>query len=124
MNLNGSGSVFVADAIDAALEERCARLDVHPTGPMWSGPASASGAAAAIETQVAARHDVLARGLSEHRLEPERRALRISVDGLEWAIERDVSRLKFRLHRGAFATALLHELIENAFTAQTPEADD
>lgn len=115
VNLNGSGSVFVADAIDAALEERCARLDVHPTGPMWSGPASASGAAAALEAEVAVRHDVLARGLSESRLEPERRALRLRVDGLEWAITRDVVELKFRLHRGAFATAVMHEVLGNAW---------
>ena len=124
VNLDGSGSVFVADAVDAALEERCARLDVHPTGPMWSGPASASGAAAALETEVGARHDVLARGLSEARLEPERRALRLRVAALEWAIEGDVVQLKFRLQRGAFATAVLHELIDNAFAAVTPEADD
>jgi tRNA pseudouridine13 synthase len=124
VNLDGSGSVFVADTIDAALEERCARLDVHPTGPMWGGPASASGAAAAIEAEVAVRHDVLARGLSEARLEPERRALRIRVESLEWAIAGDVVELQFRLQRGAFATAVLHELIENAFAAQTPEADD
>jgi tRNA pseudouridine13 synthase len=115
VNLNGSGSVFVADTIDAALEERCARLDVHPTGPMWSGPSSASGAAAALEAEVAARHDVFARGLSESRLEPERRALRLRVDGLEWAITRDVVELKFRLHRGAFATAVLHEVIGNGW---------
>jgi tRNA pseudouridine13 synthase len=111
VNLDGSGSVFVADAIDAALEARCAQLDIHPTGPMWSGPASASGAAAALEAEVAGRHDVLARGLSESRLEPERRALRLRIDGLEWAIARDVVELKFRLHRGAFATAVLHEVI-------------
>ncbi len=37
VNLDGSGSVFVADVIDAALEERCARLDIHPTGPLWGG---------------------------------------------------------------------------------------
>jgi tRNA pseudouridine13 synthase len=115
VNLNGSGSVFVADAIDAALEERCARLDIHPTGPMWSGPASASGAAAALEAEVAVRHDVLARGLSEARLEPERRALRLRVDALEWQIARDVVELKFRLHRGAFATAVLHEVIGNGW---------
>jgi tRNA pseudouridine13 synthase len=115
VNLNGSGSVFVADTIDAALKERCARLDVHPTGPMWSGPSSASGAAAALEAEVAARHDVFARGLSESRLEPERRALRLRVDGLEWAITRDVVELKFRLHRGAFATAVLHEVIGNGW---------
>jgi tRNA pseudouridine13 synthase len=115
VNLDGSGSVFVADAIDAALQERCARLDIHPTGPLWSGPASASGAAAALEAEVAVRHDVLARGLGENRLEPERRALRLRVDGLEWAIAGDVVELKFRLHRGAFATAVLHEVVANGW---------
>lgn len=121
VNLDGSGSVFVADVVDAALEERCARLDVHPTGPMWSGPASASGAAAALEAEVGARHDVLARGLSDARLEPERRALRIRVAGLEWAIEGDAVRLTFRLHRGAFATAVLHELVDSVFELDARE---
>src|SRR5688572_19685927 len=62
VNLDGSGSVFVADAIDSTLEDRCRQLDVHPTGPMWSGPASAAGATAAIETEVGMRHDALAQG--------------------------------------------------------------
>jgi tRNA pseudouridine13 synthase len=124
VNLDGSGSVFVADGVDAALEARCAGLDIHPTGPMWSGPASASGGAAAIEAEVGARLDVLARGLSEARLEPERRALRIRVAGLEWQISGDVVQLQFRLLRGAFATAVLHELLGNAFAAQTPEGDE
>lgn len=124
VNLDGSGSVFVADVVDATLEERCARLDVHPTGPMWSGPASASGAAAALEAEVGARHDVLARGLSDARLEPERRALRIRVDGLEWTITGDAVRLTFRLHRGAFATAVLHELIGNVFGGDVPDGGE
>lgn len=124
VNLDGSGSVFVADAVDAALEDRCAQLDVHPTGPLWGGPASASGAAAAIEAEVGARLEVLARGLSEARLEPERRALRLRVAGLEWSIAGDVVQLQFRLPRGAFATAVLHELLGNAFAAQTPEGDE
>lgn len=124
VNLDGSGSVFVADAVDATLEERCMRLDVHPTGPMWGGPASASGAAAALEAEVGTRLDVFARGLSDARLEPERRALRLRVDALQWTLEREVVQLRFRLHRGAFATAVLHELIGNAFAAQTPEGDE
>jgi tRNA pseudouridine13 synthase len=124
VNLDGSGSVFVADAVDAALEDRCARLDVHPTGPMWGRQASAAGGTATIEAQVGARHEVLARGLSDAGLEPERRALRSRVDGLEWTIEREVVQLKFRLLRGAFATAVLHELIGNAFAAAAPEADE
>ena len=36
----------------------------------------------------------------------------------------DVVQLRFRLRRGAFATAVLHELIDNAFAQQTPEADE
>ena len=122
VNLDGSGSVFVADVIDAALEERCARLDIHPTGPLWGGREPAP-ALAALEAEVVARHDVLAQGLSKAGLEPERRALRIRVDRLEWTIEGEVVQLRFRLFRGAFATAVLHELIENAFAQQAPEAE-
>jgi tRNA pseudouridine13 synthase len=124
VNLDGSGSVFVADSIDSALDERCKQLDIHPTGPMWSGPASAAGAAAAIEADVGVRHDALAQGLGRAGLEPERRALRIRVDRLEWTLDADVVQLRFRLFRGAFATAVLHELIEDAFAQQAPEADE
>jgi tRNA pseudouridine13 synthase len=121
VNLDGSGSVFVADAIDAALEERCAQLDIHPTGPMWGKP---DAAIAALEAEVAARHEVLARGLSSAGLEQERRALRIRVDRLEWTIAGEDVQLRFRLFRGAFATAVLHELIENAFDQDAPEGDE
>jgi tRNA pseudouridine13 synthase len=123
VNLDGSGSVFVADILDAVLEERCRQLDIHPTGPMWGGLSSATGAAAALEQSVAARHAELAGGLGKVEVEPERRALRVRVDRLEWTIAADVVQLQFRLYRGAFATAVLHELLENAFTQQTPEAD-
>jgi tRNA pseudouridine13 synthase len=123
VNLDGSGSVFVAEVIDAALDERCARLDIHPTGPLWGGRESAP-ALAAFEAEVGERYDVLAQGLSKAGLEPERRALRIRVDRLEWTIAGEVVQLRFRLLRGAFATTVLHELIENAFTQQAPEADE
>ncbi|HKU15796.1 MAG TPA: tRNA pseudouridine(13) synthase TruD [Steroidobacteraceae bacterium] len=124
VNLDGTGSVFVADSVDATLEERCARLDVHPSGPMWGGPTSAAGAAAALEADVAARYDVLAHGLSVARLEPERRALRMRVDCLEWTIEADVVSLRFRLRRGAFATAVVHELIDNAWGQGSDGSDE
>jgi tRNA pseudouridine13 synthase len=120
VNLDGSGSVFLADVIDAALEERCARLDVHPTGPMWGGREST----AALEAEVASRHEILAQGLSKAGLEAERRALRLRVDRLEWTIEADIVQLRFRLFRGAFATAVLHELIDDAFAREAPESDE
>ena len=123
VNLDGSGSVFGAEVIDSALEERCARLDIHPTGPMWGGRA-ASRPAPALETEVVATYHVFAQGLSKAGLEYERRALRIRVDGLEWTIDGEVVQLRFRLRRGAFATAVLHELIDNAFAQETPEGDE
>jgi tRNA pseudouridine13 synthase len=123
VNLDGSGSVFVADVIDAALAERCARLDIHPTGPMWGGRGSAP-AGPALEAEVVAQHDVFAQGLGKAGLEAERRALRIRVERLEWTIEGEVVQVRFRLFRGAFATAVLHELIDNAFAQQAPEGEE
>jgi tRNA pseudouridine13 synthase len=123
VNLDGSGSVFVAGVIDAALAERCAQLDIHPTGPMWGGREAAR-PVPALDAEVVARHDVLAQGLNEAGLEPERRALRIRVDRLAWTIEGEVVQLRFRLFRGAFATAVLHELLENAFAQDAPEGEE
>ena len=122
VNLDGSGSVFVAEAVDAALEARCAGLDIHPTGPLWGRESDRP--VPALEAEVGAHHDVLARGLSKAGLEAERRALRIRVDRLAWTIEGEVVQLRFRLFRGAFATAVLHELLENAFAQDTPEAEE
>ncbi|WP_206606627.1 tRNA pseudouridine(13) synthase TruD [Steroidobacter cummioxidans] len=124
VNLNGSGSFFLAETIDDTLRDRCQQLDVHPTGPMWHGDALLSkGATATLETEAAQRYAVLAAGLSKARLEPERRPLRVPVRELKWRIEGADVHLQFRLQRGSFATAVLHELISNAFQAETPEAD-
>lgn len=124
VNLNGSGSIFQPELIDDTLRERCRQLDVHPTGPMWHGDSLLStGAIAALEAEVARRHAVLASGLSKAGLEPERRPLRVPVRELSWRIDGGDVHLQFRLQRGSFATAVLHELIDNAFQADTPEAD-
>lgn len=124
VNLNGSGSIFVPEAVDDTLRDRCQQLDVHPTGPMWHGDQLATtGAIAALETRIGQQYAVLATGLSKAKLEPERRALRVPVRELVWRIEDADVHLQFRLQRGSFATAVLHELIDNAFQAETPEAD-
>ncbi|HEY0683633.1 MAG TPA: tRNA pseudouridine(13) synthase TruD [Steroidobacter sp.] len=124
VNLNGSGSIFQPEAIDDTLRERCEQLDVHPTGPMWHGDSLLSkGAVAELETQIGRRYAVLADGLAKANMEPERRPLRVPVRELQWRIDGADLHLQFRLQRGSFATAVLHELIGNAFQAETPEAD-
>lgn len=124
VNLNGSGSFFPVHSVDDTLRERCGQLDVHPTGPMWHGDSLIStGAIAELEAGVAQRYQALASGLAKAGLEPERRPLRVPVRELSWRIEGSDVHLQFRLQRGSFATAVLHELISNAFLADTPEAD-
>jgi tRNA pseudouridine13 synthase len=114
----------VPDAIDDTLRGRCEQLDVHPTGPLWHGDSlQTTGAIADLELQIAQRHAVLAGGLAKAKLEPERRPLRVPARELIWLIDGADVHLQFRLQRGSFATAVLHELISNAFLAETPEAD-
>lgn len=124
-NLDGSGSIFGVDAVDATLRERCERLDIHPTGPMWgAGSPGSTGTVAQLEQQIADRFPSLAAGLSAAGLQAERRALRVRVQSLQWGFEGADMRLAFRLPRGAFATAVLHELTEGVFESGAPEGDE
>ncbi|MGH8178046.1 MAG: tRNA pseudouridine(13) synthase TruD [Steroidobacter sp.] len=124
-NLNGSGSIFAVETVDDVLNERCQRLDIHPTGPMVGGePSIAAGEVATLEREIANRHAVLSDGLGRAGLESERRALRIAVDDLQWDVSANDVRLRFRLTRGAFATAVLHEVIDGVFATDVPDSGE
>lgn len=111
-NLDGSNSIFDVPELDATLMERCERLDIHPTAPLWGGgELRTRGAVAQQEQAVAAVHGVLARGLESAGLEQERRATRMAVHALTWQWQDRDLVLQFRLQRGCFATALLRELV-------------
>lgn len=115
VNLDGSGSFFPVPSVDETLQERCRQLDVHPTGPMWHGEdlSLSAGGIAELEMAVAQRYKALANGLAKAGLEAERRPLRVPVRELVWRIDGSDVHLQFRLQRGSFATAVLHELISN-----------
>jgi tRNA pseudouridine13 synthase len=66
---------------------------------------------------VAALEPALCALLEAEGLEHERRALRLPVRELRWSLDADVLSLEFELPRGAFATAVLHELVRNAWDA-------
>ena len=116
--LDGRRSFFLADAIDATLQERCQRLDVHPSGPLWGRNASpASGEALRIEEGVVACEPGLRALLESAGLEHERRSLRLPVRCLEWQVGDGDLTLAFELPRGTFATAVLHEVLRDAWDA-------
>lgn len=121
--LDGRRSWFPVAAVDATLVERCAQLDLHPSGPLHGcGESPAGGEARALETTVRDAEPGLCALLEAQGLTQERRALRLAVRSLAWKFTADGLELEFELMRGAFATAVLHELLVDAW--QQGERDD
>ena len=94
---------------------RLARLDVHPTGPMWGGgDALATGEALGIETAALADSGAWREGLLGAGLDAARRALRVPVADLAVELEAaDRLSLSFVLPAGAYATMAIRELVES-----------
>lgn len=113
MTFSGSRSIFPADASTAA-DPRLAALDLHPTGPLpgCDGvPPSAD--VLALESSVIGDYPDYAAGLVDYRLRAERRALRLPVMRLAWRhLAEGDWELDFRLTAGAYATAVLREIID------------
>jgi tRNA pseudouridine13 synthase len=111
-NLDGRGSVFAVTAPDADLASRCAKLDIHPTAPLWGeGEALSTGEVRSLEEAAAAQFPEALAVIRDARMSAERRALRMRVRDLEHEYEQNVLRLRFALPAGSFATAVLRELI-------------
>ena len=115
--LDGRRSFFQAGAIDAELLARSEAKDVHPSGPLWGrGATPATGEALAVESAVVRGETALRTLLESQGLDQERRSLRLPVRALEWSLEGEDLTLAFELPRGAFATAVLHEIVEGSWT--------
>jgi tRNA pseudouridine13 synthase len=113
-NLDGRGSVFPVDAVDAALTTRCEGLDIHPTGPLWGRrTAPAKGRVGELEAQVAAGYQQASALVADAGMDQERRALRLAVRDFTWDREPGAILLCFRLTRGSFATTVLREILDS-----------
>jgi tRNA pseudouridine13 synthase len=114
-NLDGRGSVFAVDEIDATLRERCERLDIHPTGPMWGrGAPQTRGRVLELESRVSGGLSPAPELVEQAGMEQERRALRLAVRDLGWSREPNAVLIRFRLSRGSFATTVLREIFDTA----------
>ncbi len=119
-NLDGRGSVFAVDAVDAELEQRCAALDVHPDGAAGRGRASRSRRARCSRSKrpSPAQFPEALAVIHAEGMKSERRALRIRVRDLEHEYSGDTLRLRFALSAGSFATTVLREIIAGAATGE------
>ena len=110
--LDGTASQFTLEASDAELEARAARLDLHPSGVLWGvGGSVAEGEARALESRLAERYPSLCAGLERAGVRLGRRALRLRLGEPQLTRGEGELWLAFSLPRGAFATAVLRELI-------------
>lgn len=111
-NLDGTRSVFAVDDVTPDLQARCQEFDIHPTATLWGDGAPLSALqAATIENAAVANHADLTAGLKNARVEAASRPLRVPVQNLSVQISADVAWLEFRLPKGAFATAVLREIV-------------
>lgn len=111
-NLDGTNSVFAVTDVDEELEKRCAAFDIHPSGTLWGREGSvASADVAGLEAATVAAYPDIAEGLQDADIEAGQRALRIRVGDLQWSIDGTLCWLEFKLIRGAFATAVLREIV-------------
>ncbi|MEX0975471.1 MAG: tRNA pseudouridine(13) synthase TruD [Woeseia sp.] len=111
-NLDGSGSVFTVHEVDALLDRRLQAMDIHPTGPLWGrNGAGANGEWSPLEQAIAGQFELHARGLERHGVESARRPLRLAVRALKWETGEGTLTVEFQLSSGAFATAVLRELV-------------
>jgi tRNA pseudouridine13 synthase len=114
LQLAGSNSFFLAEAPDAALIARVQAGELHPSGPLWGrGTPASRGEAAEIETAALVGFDPWLQGLAAAGMDQERRPLRLMPADWSWAWVDDTDlELAFRLPAGAFATAVLRELVD------------
>ncbi len=111
--LDGSHSVFSAASVDAVLADRCERLDIHPTGPLWGrGELASTGQTLILEQSVLADDEAIRGGLERAGLQQQRRALRHAVRDLQWQWQAQSDlRVEFFLDRGNYATSAMRELL-------------
>lgn len=113
LQLDGTHSHFVPDRIDEVLRDRGRRMDVHPSGPLWGrGAPPTRDEVQAFELTAADRFPSWSRGLADAGLDQERRALRLRVAGLSGRMLGSDLELRFDLPAGAYATAVLRELVD------------
>ena len=113
VQLAGSRSGFLAEEVSSELHDRALRGDVHPSAPLWGrGGLIASLCARAAEDRALVDYSDERTGLEEIGLKAERRALRVIPNNLSWEFDAPGTlKLRFELPRGAYATALLRELV-------------
>jgi len=111
-NLAGSRSVFTVESVTPDLVQRCADADLHPCGTMWGQGAPRCGGEAADRELAALGDDrVLADALGAAGVDADHRPLRLMPAEAVLTVTDEAAVFEFTLPSGAFATAVLREVL-------------
>jgi tRNA pseudouridine13 synthase len=116
MLLSGSQRQFMYDPGDATIAARLAELDIHPSGPLCGRPSRAletASEAKSLEDRALLNWADWIDGLQRFGLDADRRALRLSVQDMHWRWDDEVLEIGFSLVAGAYATAVLREIVQS-----------
>lgn len=112
-NLDGKGSIFPVTSLEPDLIDRVARLDVHPTAPLWGAdPPTSDGRIRNIEVRTADTFPIARDVTLQAEMRQERRALRMAIREVSHQLEGTTLTVSFRLGKGSFATTALRELFD------------
>ena len=113
MMLNATHSIFPAPEINDEILQRFHAIDIHPTAPLWGrGRLSSEQQLLQLEQEVADPLHKWCDGLEKQGLKQERRAIRLFPQSLSYTLEGTELSLSFSLPSGAYATAVLREIIQ------------
>lgn len=112
-----SHSFFKSETITPDIEQRLEAKEIHPSGALWGrGAPAVADQALALEQAVVGEESALCRGLEDFGLEMSRRPLRLCPEDFYWELRDPASlHLRFTLPAGAYATAVLRELINTDY---------
>lgn len=113
--LEGTRRFFTPTEIDADIRSRLVQGDIHPTGALWGeGELQSRDAVAQLEQEVASEWQEIADGLVSARVAQDRRSLRVMPQNLCHNLDagQHTLNLGFALPAGAYATAVIRELVQ------------
>ena len=114
MLLDNSHSYFLLEEINEAISQRLQEHDIHPSGALWGkGDLLCLGDVKKLECSMKEKFPLFTAGLEKKGLKQERRALRLSVQDLQWEYEQEncLLILSFNLPAGGYATSVLREIV-------------
>lgn len=112
--IDSAGQLQISDEACGQGPDRLAKLEWHPTGPLWGrGRPLVGHEVGNLEAEVLAPYSAWCYGLEHVGLAQERRALRLCPRDLRWEWEQsDTLVLAFALPAGSYATMVVREVAD------------